>query len=124
MKHIGRILWDAYLHALEKHIGESNADASMAANPKAFMEKVRQEALEYLKARGYSIGEDGSGFLTVCCNCKRVRDGGDRWQCFEDYMAEHSRIEITHGLCGECVNKLLPRRKHRRVSDSRQGKRA
>ena len=123
MKDIGGILWDAYLHALEKHMGEPNANASISADPKAFMEEVRQEALEYLNDQGYSIGEYGNGFLTVCCNCKKVRDGDDRWRSFEDYMAEHSRVEITHGLCAECVKTLLPGRKSRRGSKPRPGSR-
>ncbi len=124
MKDIGGIIWEAYLHALKKRIGGSGEAASISADPTALMEEVRREALEYLNARGYSVGEDGSGFLTVCCICKKVRDGDDRWRSFEDYMVEHSRVEITHGLCAECVNKLLPGRKSRRRSGSRQRKSA
>jgi hypothetical protein len=121
MKDIGGILWDAYLHALEKHMGKS--PASTKADLKALMEEVRQEALEYLGDRGYSIGEDGNGFLTVCCNCKKVRDGDDRWQSFEDYMTEQSWVEITHGLCEDCVKKLIPARKTRKRSRPRPGNR-
>jgi hypothetical protein len=124
MKQIGRILWDAYLHALERLIGESNACESMSIDPETLMEEVRQEALEYLRARGYSVGGNGSSFLMVCCNCKKVRDGGNKWQDFEDYMAEHSSVEITHGLCAECVDELLPKRKARRARGTRQGKKA
>jgi hypothetical protein len=121
MKHIGGILWDAYLYALEKRFDKSNDEASTSADPRALMEEVRQEALEYLNAQGYSIGEDDSGFLTVCCECKKVRDGDNRWRSFEDYMAEHSRVEITHGLCEDCVKKLFEGRTPRRGSKSRPG---
>jgi hypothetical protein len=106
MNEIGGILWEACLHAIRTHMDKRGVGDAAPEDPAALMEDVRREALEYLSGQGYSIGKGGSGFLTVCCGCRKVRDGGNRWRSFEDYMAEHSGVEITHGLCAECVKTL------------------
>ena len=30
------------------------------------------------------------------------------WQQIETYIAEHSKTEVSHGLCPDCVKKLYP----------------
>jgi hypothetical protein len=37
-----------------------------------------------------------------------VRDDKGYWQQIETYIAEHSKTEVSHGLCPDCVKKLYP----------------
>ncbi|HEY3900060.1 MAG TPA: response regulator [Chthoniobacter sp.] len=42
------------------------------------------------------------GLLPICCYCKKVRDSQDYWQEVEDYMANHTDVQFSHGVCPPC----------------------
>jgi len=48
-----------------------------------------------------------TGLIPICASCKRIRDDTGYWQRVEQYLTEHTDAEFTHGLCQECVDKLL-----------------
>ena len=47
------------------------------------------------------------GLLPICSYCKRIRDDQDYWQQVECYIAEHSEVKFTHGICPECYDKIV-----------------
>ncbi len=47
------------------------------------------------------------GLLPTCSYCKKVRDDQEYWHEIETYIAEHSELEFTHGVCPECEEKFL-----------------
>ena len=49
-----------------------------------------------------------SGLLPICASCKRIRDDQGGWQQIEDYIAEHSEADFSHGICPECAHRLYP----------------
>lgn len=49
-----------------------------------------------------------SGFLPICCSCKKIRDDKGYWQQIESYIKSHSEAEFSHGICPECSMKLYP----------------
>ena len=49
-----------------------------------------------------------SGFLPICCSCKNIRDDEGYWKGIEQYISDHSELQLTHGICPECVEKLYP----------------
>jgi hypothetical protein len=53
-----------------------------------------------------------SGLLPICANCKMIRDDQGYWNQVEAYVASHSEVTFTHGLCPECVHKLYPEYAH------------
>lgn len=48
-----------------------------------------------------------SGFIPICANCRRIRDGKDNWVSVEAYIRTHSEAEFTHGICPECGKQYL-----------------
>jgi PAS domain S-box-containing protein len=46
------------------------------------------------------------GLLPICGWCKRVRADGDYWQQVEDYLAAHTDLRFTHGICPDCMARL------------------
>jgi PAS domain-containing protein len=48
------------------------------------------------------------GLLPICANCKKVRDDAGYWHDVEEYVANHSEAEFSHGLCPDCMKKLYP----------------
>lgn len=46
------------------------------------------------------------GLFPVCAYCKKVRNDRGYWEQIEEYIANHSQAEFTHGVCPECMPKL------------------
>lgn len=46
-------------------------------------------------------------FLSICCQCKKIRTDSGQWQQMESYISEHSATRFSHGYCPECARKLL-----------------
>ncbi|MDA8433978.1 MAG: hypothetical protein M0Z60_13615 [Nitrospiraceae bacterium] len=49
-----------------------------------------------------------SGLLPMCAWCKKVRDDSGYWKQVEQYIAEHTEAEFTHGICPDCLKKMEP----------------
>jgi sigma-B regulation protein RsbU (phosphoserine phosphatase) len=48
-----------------------------------------------------------SGLLPICAYCKRIRNNQDYWMQVEQYLADHSEAEFSHGICPECLRTQL-----------------
>jgi CheY-like chemotaxis protein len=47
------------------------------------------------------------GLLPMCAWCKKIRDDQNYWQEVESYVASHSEIQFTHGICPDCLAKEM-----------------
>lgn len=51
--------------------------------------------------------------LPVCCVCKKIRDdagkepGTGGWMEMDDFLRERAKVDISHGYCPECAEKML-----------------
>lgn len=43
------------------------------------------------------------GFLSICAKCKKIRDAKNHWHPVADYLAEHTDLEFSHGICPDCA---------------------
>ena len=57
-----------------------------------------------------------AGQISLCAWCKRVRDETGLWQHLETYVASHSEVKFTHGICPDCLKNLDPAH-HTRVAE-------
>jgi len=48
------------------------------------------------------------GLVSICSNCKSIRDTHGQWHPIEHYLIRHPEAEFTHGLCPTCIHKLYP----------------
>ena len=46
-----------------------------------------------------------SGLLPICSYCKKVRDTENSWRQLEFYLAKHSHIQFSYGICPECLER-------------------
>ena len=58
-----------------------------------------QEALENVKQL--------QGLLPICAWCKTIRDDKNYWHVVEHYVAAHTEVRFTHGICPDCLQKNL-----------------
>ena len=47
------------------------------------------------------------GLLPICSYCKRVRGDGNYWEQVEQYIADHSDAQFSHGICPNCFNNVV-----------------
>jgi len=49
-----------------------------------------------------------SGMLPICAACKKIRDDGGYWNQIEAYLASHTEVAFSHGICPDCIKQLYP----------------
>jgi len=56
------------------------------------------------------IGElvSTQGIVPVCMHCGKVRGAPGRWASMEQYLKEHLDLDMSHGLCPECLKEHYP----------------
>ena len=47
------------------------------------------------------------GCIPICASCKKVRSDEGYWKQLEQYLAEHSELLFSHGLCPDCAASYL-----------------
>ncbi|MEA2762048.1 MAG: phosphoserine phosphatase RsbU/P [Gemmatimonadaceae bacterium] len=47
------------------------------------------------------------GLLPICSYCKKVRNEANYWEQVDSYLVSHSDVEITHGICPTCLEKMM-----------------
>lgn len=47
------------------------------------------------------------GLLPICSYCKSIRDDDNYWQKVEGYLAEHSGLKFSHGICPHCFDTIV-----------------
>ena len=45
------------------------------------------------------------GLLPICVHCHKIRSDDKSWQSLDQYFREHSDVQISHGVCPECLEK-------------------
>jgi GAF domain-containing protein len=49
------------------------------------------------------------GLLPICVHCKGIRNDEGYWNSVEDYIAAHSEMDLTHGICPACLKARQPK---------------
>jgi sigma-B regulation protein RsbU (phosphoserine phosphatase) len=47
------------------------------------------------------------GMLPICAYCKKIRADQDYWQQVETYVAAHSEMQFSHGICPTCYEAVV-----------------
>lgn len=47
------------------------------------------------------------GLQPICCYCKKIRNDKNYWEQLESYVSEHSEAQFSHGICPECMEKIV-----------------
>ena len=47
------------------------------------------------------------GFLHLCAYCGRIKNDDGCWISLEQYIANHSEVALSHGMCPDCVPKFI-----------------
>lgn len=48
------------------------------------------------------------GFLPICSYCHNIRDDKGYWEKIDKYIADHSNVQFSHGMCPTCMKKEFP----------------
>ncbi|MCJ8328790.1 MAG: response regulator [Lentisphaeria bacterium] len=47
------------------------------------------------------------GILPICAWCMKVRSDDNFWVKVDEYISNHTKAEISHGICPDCYDKML-----------------
>jgi phosphoserine phosphatase RsbU/P len=45
------------------------------------------------------------GLLPICVHCHKVRNDDETWQDLDQYLKQHSDVQVSHGVCPECKDR-------------------
>lgn len=45
--------------------------------------------------------------LPICMYCKSIRSDQNYWQSVETYLANHTKTQLSHGICPECYQNVF-----------------
>lgn len=48
----------------------------------------------------------------ICSYCKKIRDDQRSWVLFEDYFVDEEKVEMTHGVCPDCMKRVTSKLHH------------
>jgi PAS domain S-box-containing protein len=71
------------------------------------MEADREQLIEDLQ-RALDRVKVLSGLIPICSLCKSVRDDKGYWQGVDAFMRDHSDARLSHAICPDCAQKLIP----------------
>lgn len=43
------------------------------------------------------------GIIPICSHCRKIRDDKGYWNQLEHYVAQHSEVDFSHGICPDCI---------------------
>ncbi len=46
------------------------------------------------------------GLISICAECKKIRDKNGCWNEMEVYIEKHSNAQFSHGLCPTCESRM------------------
>jgi PAS domain S-box-containing protein len=71
-------------------------------------EKAEEEQrLQAQKELEQALAKVISGFVSICANCKAIRDDTGNWTSIESYITKKQPVQFSHGYCPECYKKAL-----------------
>ena len=76
----------------------------ITTNP--FRDKDRTLAVLILQDIGELVSTQG--IVPICMHCRKVRNTSTGWEPMEQYLKEHLDLNMSHGLCPECLKKYYP----------------
>jgi hypothetical protein len=59
-----------------------------------------------------------NSMISVCSNCNKVRVNQNQWMQMEEYISDNSLLTFTHGLCPDCMEKVMQTIKQRTAAKS------
>ena len=83
---------------ITKYIETPLSVRSMFLSKEQLIEKLQETEQEVKELQN---------ILPICAKCKKIRDDEGFWNQVEGYIAKHSNIRFSHGLCPECAEDLL-----------------
>ena len=48
-----------------------------------------------------------NSMISVCSSCNKVRVNQNQWRQMEEYISDNSLLTFTHGLCPDCMEKVM-----------------
>jgi DNA-binding response OmpR family regulator len=58
------------------------------------------------RPHGAAEAEDLPELLPMCASCKQVRNESGEWETVEAYVRRVAGVEVTHGICRDCRDRL------------------
>ena len=87
-------------------VGELEARLQVASRVVALQERLSRYRVLELEEALRNVRQL-QGLLPICAYCKRIRDDKNYWSQVETYLADHSDVQFSHGICPSCFERVM-----------------
>lgn len=91
------------LHVLqegrEREIWMQVDAAPITRNNRLYAVLTLKEATELMRLRR---------IIPICTQCNKIRNDQNYWMQLEQYFHEHENMDLSHGICPDCLKLLYP----------------
>lgn len=102
-----RTLKESILANLESQVNERTQELKVEIEERKKAEQKKEKLIKELKNLLANV-KLLHGLLPICANCKDVRNDKGYYEQIEKYIADHSDVQFSHGICPKCAKKLYP----------------
>jgi len=81
---------------------------------------VYRHAAERERARLQAQVKRLEGIIPICAYCRKIRNDAGYWQQVEEYLAERTEAQFSHGICKECLARHFPASEYPRGHKARE----
>jgi C4-dicarboxylate-specific signal transduction histidine kinase len=100
------VLWvGATTDIHDKRVAEERVHEAERRHAEELEQRVAERTRELQEA--LSNVKQLEGLLPICAWCKKVRDSTDYWHEVEHYVAAHTEVRFSHGMCPKCFEKAV-----------------
>ena len=93
-----RTIISAAMDVTQRIRAEAELKAALTLNEQTLSEL--RSSLDHVKTL--------TGLLPICMFCHKVRNDQGYWDRLEQYLAEKTDVELSHGLCPDCLQSHYP----------------
>ena len=84
-----------------------NLEEEIEKYPALAIELLRTLYRRFMALEKIMVNSIG-GFIPICSNCKKIRNGNGSWLTIDRYLMNYTDHELSHGICPECRKNLYP----------------
>lgn len=86
----------------EQDIWMQVSGAPLVHKDRLYVVLTLKEATELVKLRK---------IIPICMHCKKIRNDKDYWIQLEEYFHEYEQMDLSHGICPDCLELRYPQYK-------------
>lgn len=86
-------------------VRECEVMQALARQVVAFLE-LRKKSINLIES--FCTHSAGKSMISTCSYCRKAKDQNGEWMYLDQYLAQRTNLNFTHGICDSCIEQHFP----------------